>query len=70
MIAYLGWEIRYNPKPIPNGNFDWDASHEDLELMITGSSFNDVAHQVDEYIIEEKENDKEMSNLWSPSYRK
>ena len=54
------YKITYDPKPIPNRNHDWEATHNDYDppdaRHFTGRSLEDVWAQVIEYN-EEKDND-------------
>lgn len=30
-VAYLDWLIRYDPKPVPTPNYDWNFWHKDYD---------------------------------------
>jgi len=48
-----GWHVEYNPKPIPNRNFDYDFWHDNYDgadggngLAGTSANENDVLQQI------------------------
>ena len=51
-----GWRIDYNPKPIPDRNFDYDFSHDDHDgdngLCGNGASEEDCIEQIKEIDVE------------------
>ena len=64
--TYRGWSVRYDPKPIPYRDFDWEATHPDYEasyegpedgwvgngLAVQAVSFDELKDRVDEAIEE------------------
>lgn len=55
-FKYRGFEIQYNPKPIPLRTCDWDVSHPDYDLgddrCWTESSLRRCFESIDDYIEE------------------
>ncbi len=53
----LGWQIDYNPKPIPDRRFDYDFVHEEYDgengLCGSGQSKEDCIEQINELQQEE-----------------
>ena len=77
-----GWEIEYNPKPIPSRQFDYDWAHIDYcgardsgdARCGTSESVEDAVYQINE-IIQEAERvarlDEEYGCVWKmPAHRR
>ena len=46
MTTYLDWTITYNPKPIANFSFDWDAVHNDYDGETLDDNGNELAFEL------------------------
>ena len=54
-MKYKEWDIEYNPKPIPDRRFDYDAVHPDYDgadggngLAFNAESIEEAKKQIDE----------------------
>lgn len=51
---YRGWQIFYNPPPIPCRDFDWSAAHPDYDgpddgRQVWGRTINDVVAAINDW---------------------
>lgn len=66
--TYKGWEISYNPPPVPVRSFDWIAVHPDYEAWTEDGDWTSNglclhAPNREELIVEIDEREAEMADV-------
>ena len=59
---YNEWQIRYDPKPIPIRDFDWDFVHPNYDGADGGNGLAGNAASIEECIKHIKEIEEEIDN--------